>query len=56
MGKKGENAYTQADLKEIEYVKDISYQDKKLTITKEKIKVLATGDPYGNSSQDFNIE
>lgn len=42
--------------KEIEYVKDISYQDKKLTITKEKIKVLATGDPYGNSSQDFNIE
>ena len=31
-------------------------KDKKLTITKEKIKVLATGDPYGNSSQDFNIE
>ena len=41
---------------EIEFISNISLEDKKLIVNKKKIKVLATSAAYGESSQEFNLE
>ena len=41
---------------EIEFISNITFENKKLTITKNKIKVLATSAPYGEATEEFNLE
>lgn len=42
---------------EIEFISNITFNNKKLTVNKQKIKVLVTSDGiYGESTEEFNIE
>ena len=41
---------------EIEFISNITFENKILTITKNKIKVLATSAPYGENKEEINME